>query len=122
VPAARAKSQPPGPNPPGPGPAEPYTPGFRDDELSELEALLDSGLGAEIAMLRASARRLFTLAKESQGLDEAVRSLSALGLSATRLANLLKTQAELDSGKGDQFKQALNEALEEVAQELRLRL
>ena len=115
-------SQPPGPNPPGPGAAEPYRPGFREDELTNLEAMLDGGLSAEIAMLRASTRRLFAISKESERLEAAVKSLRVLGLSATRLANLLKTQAELDSGKGDQFAQALNEALEEVAKELRLKL
>ncbi|MFN2158783.1 MAG: hypothetical protein ACK2TW_02405 [Anaerolineales bacterium] len=122
-PGAKQDSRTPGSNPPGRGgAADPYTPGFREDEISDLEALLDSGLSSEIAMLRASTRRLFAISKESEGLEAAVKSLRVLGLSATRLANLLKTQAELDAGKGDHFAQVLNEALEEVAQELRLKL
>jgi hypothetical protein len=122
-PNPKGESQPPRANPPEQGGlAQPYTPGFREDELTDLEVLLGGGLDAEIAMLRASTRRLFEISKESEGLDAAVKSLRVLGLSASRLANLLKIQAELDKGKGDHFAQALNEALEEVAKELRLKL
>ena len=121
--STRVKSRLPKPNSPEHGrPADPYTPGFREDELTDLEVLLGGGLDAEIAMLRASTRRLFEISKESEGLEAAVKTLRVLGLSATRLANLLKTQAELDTTKGDQFAQALNEALDEVAKELRLKL
>lgn len=97
-----------------------YHGGFQDDEFTDLEAMLDGGLSAEIAMLRASTRRLFNLSAGEETLESSIKTLRVLGLSATRLATLLKVQSELDVKKGDEFEQATKEALAEIVEELRL--
>ena len=97
-----------------------YQDGFQDDEFTDLEAMLDGGLSAEIAMLRASTRRLFNLSAGEETIDRSIKTLRVLGLSATRLATLLKVQSELDVKKGDEFEQATREALSEIVEELRL--
>jgi hypothetical protein len=97
-----------------------YQDGFQDDEITDLEAMLDGGLSAEIAMLRASTRRLFHLSAGEETIERSIKTLRELGLSATRLATLLKVQTELDDKKGDEFTLATHEALKEIVQELRL--
>jgi hypothetical protein len=77
-------------------------------------------LSAEIAMLRASTRRLFNLSAGDKSIESSIKSLRVLGLSASRLATLLKVQSELDREKGDEFEQATREALTEIVEELRL--
>lgn len=97
-----------------------YQDGFQDDEIIDLEAMLDGGLSAEIAMLRASTRRLFNLSAGDESIESSIKTLRVLGLSASRLATLLKVQSELDREKGDEFEQATREALTEIVEELRL--
>lgn len=97
-----------------------YTGGFQDDEITDLEAMLDGGLSAEIAMLRASTRRLFNLSAGEETIERSIKTLRELGLSATRLASLLKAQSELDDKKGDEFARITKEALDEIVEELRL--
>ena len=97
-----------------------YESGFQEDEITDLEAMLDGGLSAEIAMLRASTRRLFKLSAGEQTIERSIKTLRELGLSATRLATLLKAQSELDDKKGDEFALATKQALDEIVEELRL--
>ncbi len=97
-----------------------YEGGFLDDEITNLEAMLDGGLSAEIAMLRASIRRLFNLSAGEETIERSIKTLRELGLSATRLATLLKAQSELDDKKGDEFARVTKEALDEIVEELRL--
>lgn len=99
-----------------------YKSGYQDDEITDLEAMLDGGLSAEITMLRASTRRLFSLSSGNDSLERSIKTLRVLGLSATRLATLLKVQSELDSQKGDVFARATMEALDEIVEELRLKV
>ena len=58
------------------------------------------GLKAEIDLLRACLHRVQDMADRAESLDEALRLLGAVGLAATRLAELLKAQQELAAGAG----------------------
>lgn len=74
------------------------------------------GLEDEIALLRWAVRRLYALAQEQDN-DEAVKTLIALGATATRLARLVQTQARLPGTGEDELQALLAQALEEVARE-----
>lgn len=81
--------------------------------LSELDSL---ALDAEINMLRVSTRRVFELTQGIAELGQAIEALRALGLAATRLSSLLRSQRDLQQ----QASQAIQQALQEVLQEMNL--
>ena len=99
-----------------------YAKDFQPFEVQDLEAMLETGLSNEIAMLRVITRRVFSMAKGIDDFDEATVALRALGMASNRVASLLKTQAELGIKHGDDLLSTISSALEEVAQELRLKV
>lgn len=76
-------------------PAAFYAKAFSAQELKALEAEAAEGLEGEIRMLRVVMRRVMTLASEVETLEEAQKTMTALGLAATRLASLLKVHESL---------------------------
>ena len=90
-------------------------------ELSDLEAVNAEGLQDEIAAMRIFIRRF--IASSAQGAALApcpdLVFLDAMGLAATRLACLLKTQKLLDR-QSPQASDDLGQALAEVIKELGL--
>lgn len=90
---------------------------FRPLEADDLEAILRDGLEDEIAMLRVITRRVFELADNEEDIESSIKTLSALGVAATRLARLLEAQKSL--GGGDRTLQLLSQALSEIRDERR---
>ena len=86
---------------------------FREAEMQDLPASLESGVQDEAAMLKVLIRRVFELAAGSEDTAESIRTLQALGQAAARLAGLLETQQELSSGE-DEVMSDLSLALNEV--------
>ena len=99
-----------------------YSHRFNDAENIGLEAYLSSGLDSEVAMLRVFTRRVFELADGIQDLNEARQSLGALGLAATRLAALLKSQMFLEGDQSDEVKQTISQCLTDIVDELKLKV
>jgi hypothetical protein len=95
-----------------------YERAFAALELRDLPQALKTGLVDEIAMLRVSMRRVFEASGGEQGPEEARLALGALGLAASRLASLLKTERELTGGN-DLVYNAISEALSQVLDEMR---
>ena len=97
-----------------------YARAFRDLEAADLDTLLRDGLTDEITMLRVMMRRTMDLADKSKSqLETATATLGILGMTATRLAGLLRTQ-KLLGGDNSSTAAAIAQALSEVAQELGL--
>jgi hypothetical protein len=67
-----------------------YSRGFRTMDIADLDAMLENGLKSEINMLRVSTRRLLELSQENTDVDQGIHLLSVLGVTATRLANLIR--------------------------------
>ena len=96
-----------------------YAHAFHSGELADLDAILAEGLQDEIAMLRIATRRVIAFLDEFQTPKEAVATLGAIGLAATRLSTLLRTQQRLVGGEHD-TSAALSQALADVVKELGL--
>ena len=94
-----------------------YAQAFHSGELADLDAMLNEGLQEEIALLRVATRRVIEFISEFETPKEAVATLGALGLAATRLATLLRTQ-KLLAGSQHNTAAALSQALTEVVKEL----
>ena len=94
-----------------------YSRAFKSGELADLDAILAEGLQDEIAMLRLTTRRVIEFINEFETPKEAVATLGALGLAATRLAGLMRTQKIL-AGQEQNTSAALSQALGEVVKEL----
>lgn len=86
---------------------------FREAEMQDLPASLESGVQDEAAMLKVLIRRVFELTAGSEDTAESIRTLQALGQAATRLAGLLETQQEI-SPQEDRVMSELSLALDEV--------
>jgi len=93
---------------------------FRQLEHSDLETAFDSGLEDEISMLRVATRRFFDMANGCENPDQAAKTLSVLGLAATRLASLLRAQRQVSTSQRNQTLESLHQALLEVHQEMGL--
>lgn len=93
-----------------------YARAFRSGELDDLDAMLQVGLQDEIALIRVATRRVIDCVSDHTP-QEAVVTLGALGLAATRLATLLRTQKILD-GQEQNTSAALSQALGDVIKEL----
>ena len=93
-----------------------YSRTFHGDECHDLETQLAEGLQDEITMMRVITRRVFKLADGFNNTDEAINLLGALGLAATHLAGLLRSQ-QIVHGSGDNVTEALSEALSELLTE-----
>jgi hypothetical protein len=68
-----------------------------------------SSLDEEINMLRVVIRRVFNMTDQVDDVQDAVKTLGALGMAATRLARLLEAQKNL--GQGDETTEVLSEVL-----------
>ena len=97
-----------------------YARAYRSGELADLDAMLTEGLTDEISLLRVATRRVIEYINQFTTPAEAVITLGALGLAATRLATLLRTQKILDGGEQNTAA-ALSQALAEVVKELGIR-
>ncbi len=95
-----------------------YAGDFNTRELRDLENTLDGGLEGEIHMMRVAIRRFFKMGGQAKDLDEAGCILRTLGTAVVRLADLCKTQ-EMLGRKADQALKEINQALQEVLDELR---
>ena len=88
-----------------------FEPLYRED----IENLLSMDLEEEIVMLRKATQHTFGLAYQVDDIDQAIKSLGALGLASIRTSRLLKSQKEL--GNGDQALSALTNAINQVLRE-----
>lgn len=95
-----------------------YSRAFQTGELSDLDAQLTQGLQDEITMLRVVTRRVLALANDQHDLATATAALGALGIAATRLAGLLKTQRLLGQD-GSESTRAIADALSAVLHEFK---
>jgi hypothetical protein len=94
-----------------------YSRHFSKMELKDLDAMLENGLDSEIRMLRVSIRRLFELTQENEDVEIGLRLLTVLGNTASRLANLLRTEALLGGNRELSIYNQLVMAIEVVAKE-----
>lgn len=97
-------------------PAAFYAKAFSAQELKALEAEAAEGLEGEIRMLRVVMRRVMTLASEVETLEEAQKTMTALGLAATRLASLLKVHEAL--GGESESMRLIDQAIALASEEL----
>ena len=118
----------PSPHPSDATDCEPIERGFYGRAIQQIDAdrldqALCSSLSGEIAILRLALREMLAIANGLEDPREALRAFSALGLTAVRLGGLLKLEQEL-TGSDDSTRaaiaQALSEALDEIARELKL--
>jgi len=93
-----------------------YSGAFSPREMRDLADLEPLGLDDEISMLRVSTRLVFELANGVEDLEQSIDALRALGMAATRLSSLLRSQRDLHQ----QANQAIQTALHEVLQEMKL--
>ena len=95
---------------------------YEEDELIDLEAIMAVGLDSEIAMLRVVMRRYLVFSKGVQDLDTLGRTVELMGMAATRLAGLLKVKRYLGGGEDEDLLSTINQAIEEITEELGLSL
>lgn len=97
-----------------------YSRQFREREIKDLDILLDAGSQAnlidEIAVLRVTIRRTLELSKGIDDIETAIKWLSVLGASSTRIATLLRTQRILGTDPNHDL-DAITLALEQVARD-----
>lgn len=93
-----------------------YSNVFNTKENKDLDVYLCDGLKDEIVMLRVVTRRVLALAEKTEDLDKAINLLGALGLAATRLAGLLRTQKPF-GGEDNEVTKAIQSALTDVLKE-----
>ena len=91
---------------------------FHESETGDLGKDTPASLENEITLLRVMIRRTMELADGIEDLREATRVLDALGAAASRLANLLREQKNLNEGKS-QLVDEISIAIQQVNQELR---
>ncbi len=84
----------------------------------ELEAALQNGLEEEIVMLRKGIEKVFDFVEEAEDDKTLIRSLGALGLAATRLARLVKTETEI-KGAANSTTSAITAAIDQTIKDLR---
>lgn len=96
-----------------------YSRRFRDIEVSDLDTALRGGLEDEIALMRVMIRRVFDCAEsvEAEDIESWSKALTSLGVAATRLAGLLRTQKIIE-GDSSEVAGALSSALSEVIKEI----
>jgi hypothetical protein len=97
-----------------------YASSFSRQERQKLENLQEADLQQEIEMLRVMTKRVFEMAEGVDSLDTAVKVLTSLGVSATRLANLVRVQRTLDQDEELDMGRAISRALAEMRREMGL--
>ncbi len=99
---------------------------FDENEKADLATLMSDKLDSEINMMRVLIQRIFKAAHELKDLDNVqiidmnMGLLGTLGLAATRIARLMRTEKLLDMGEDGKLELALSDALAEVAAELNI--
>lgn len=99
-----------------------YSKSFSRGEREALSALLAEGLQDEVAMLRVSIRRVFSLTDPSADLPQgeqaevAMRALNTLSQACSRLGYLLQLESKM--GGGSSIGEAITMALEQVIADL----
>ncbi len=91
---------------------------YRSAENNDLAENQASDLGHEIKLLRVMIRRTMELADGIDDLREATRVLDALGVAASRLSSLLKTQKSLNKNTSPMADE-ISIAIQQVNAELR---
>jgi len=91
-----------------------YERSFTSCERHDLNSIERGTLDEEIDMLRVSARRVFEMANGELDLGQAIETLRAMGLAATRLSSLLRARRELQQSASQAIQQALHEVIEEM--------
>lgn len=86
-------------------------------KIAQPKLLSEADLREEIAMLRSTLRRFFTLANGCEDLETAANILGVIGLATTRLGRLLLTQRELGADR-DPLIEAIQNAVAETAREM----
>ena len=97
-----------------------YSAKFRDPETFDLNSLEITDLESEINAMRVYTRRMLELADGIDNLDHAISILYALSMSSGRVAMLARTQQLLQGSQDQKITAALNAALDQVIQELKL--
>ena len=100
-----------------------YSRAFQWHERTDIDDLVIGGLDDEIHMLRVNMRRFMQLAEGVEDLDRAARVLDVLGMSATRLASMLKVQRFIEPAQGEgDVARAIGDALSAVVREFQIGL
>ena len=99
-----------------------YSQTFRDLTEADIEAILAQGLEDEIALLRTLLRKFLDTFGGFETLQDAARTLDIAGITATRLASLLKIQNAIGRGQGDETLQTINKVIEQVNKEFGLEI
>ena len=90
-----------------------YKRSFRQEEITALESLPTQDLQSEIDLLRVTMRRTFEQIGEDTDLESMANTLRSLGLTASRLGNLVRIQAGLHS-KDSEIASTIHESLREA--------
>lgn len=93
-----------------------YSRRFLEGEVTDLEGLFGEGLQDEIVMMKVVTRRALELSEEADTMDKRLKLLGAMGLAATRIGNLMKTQQLVFGGAGS-FESALAQAIDNILAE-----
>ena len=93
-----------------------YSRQFQKSEIADLETA--GNLNEEIGMMRVVTRRLLELARGCQDLGEMINVLGALGMAATRVAGLMRTQKFVGGGE---FEEELSDVLDKVTKDWPIR-
>ena len=96
-----------------------YSRRFTPLELRDVPTALATGLQDEIVLLRVAMRRVMDLDAGDPNLVEAIRVMTSLGVTATRLAALLRTQQALGLDEASELYATITRAIAEVNEELR---
>jgi hypothetical protein len=100
-----------------------YSRRFKQQDINDLDALSGSelpSLGSELALLRVSLSRTFEQAQAGGEDTDWADYLADIGLAATRVASLLRTQKLLGGSHAADARQIILSAIAEVAREKHL--
>ena len=98
-----------------------YSRAFRSQDITDLESQLAGGLQDEIIMLRVAVRRVFTYCQQEEDPEKLMTALNVLAMASARLANMLRTQKWLGSGRSQIVNNTLTSVLQEFMQEYNIR-
>jgi len=99
-----------------------YSSRFLQVELHDLDALPETGLHNEVAVLRVLARRIFEHAGQAQTVEQLISVSAALGKLSLIISSLLKSQHLMSSSPSNAFNSAVDQAISELTHELGLSL
>jgi hypothetical protein len=100
-----------------------YSRRFRQQDINDLDALSAAdlpSLSSELALLRVALARTFEQAQDGGEDTDWIVYLADIGLAATRVASLLRTQKLLNGDYATNARQTILSAIAEVAREKHL--